>query len=215
MGATIAGLVEDAATAAADRFVLLAPDRRPLIFPLARFAAHRFRSPTARDEFVSARTWVRCVLAGYTGTPPATLEFSYGPRGKPYLVGHDLEFSVAHSDGAVLIAVGPPSPLGVDLERLRPGGWEPAMARLVCIPGEISRIAAASDPDRAFLEIWTRKEAFVKASGEGLADRLRRVDLRDEPAMVDGMEIRTLHPRTDVVGAVACRPGTAFVWRAR
>ncbi len=191
------------------------PGPLDVLSPEERHRAESFESPAARTEFVAARTWLRTILAGYVDAPAASLRFQTGRWGKPRLVGHNLEFSVSHARGPVLVAVTVGDPVGVDVERHRPGVWDPRAASLVLTPGEMQTVRSAPDPDRAFLTLWTRKEAYAKVSGEGLVDRLTTVDLRGDPGLVDGIEVRSLELGPGISAALACRRGAAEVWRAR
>ncbi len=180
-----------------------------------RLRADRFVSDAARAEFVATRTWLRSILAGYVGVPAASLRFRLGRWGKPSLVGYDLEFSVSHARGPVLVAVCAGHPVGVDLETLRPGVWDPAAASLVLTPQEMKTVRCATDPDAAFLGLWTRKEAYSKVFGRGLTDRLASVDLRADPTLVDGIEVRSLDLGPNFVASLACPQGAVGTWRTR
>jgi 4'-phosphopantetheinyl transferase len=179
-----------------------------------RLRADAFESAAARGEFVASRTWLRTILAGYVGVPAASRELQTGRWGKPQLVGHDLEFSLSHARGLVLVAVST-EPVGVDIEPHRPGVWDPRATKLVLTPEEMKAVWRAADPDRAFLTLWTRKEAYAKVSGEGLVDRLTAVDLRAEPAVVGGVEVRSLDLGPSIASAIACSRGAEAVWRVR
>lgn len=190
------------------------PGPLDVLSPAERRRAEAIESPAARAEFVAAHTWLRTILAEYVGMPAASLRFRTGRWGKPRLAGHNLEFSLSHARGPVLVAVSG-DPVGVDVECCQSGVWDPRSARLVLTPGEMQSVRTATDSDRAFLTLWTRKEAYAKVSGEGLVDRLTTVDLRADPAFVDGVEVRSLELGPRIVAALACRRGAVAVWRAR
>ena len=139
-----------------------------------RARAARFATTGLRTRFTAAHGQLRELLAGCTGRPPAALAFARGPHGKPALsAGGGLEFSLSHAGGLALCALARGPRVGVDLEPLVPGraGADPlALAATCCAPEELValRRLPAADLPAAFLGCWTRKEAFVKATGTGL-----------------------------------------------
>ena len=121
-------------------------------------------------HFTVGRGALRSLLARYVGACPSQLELGYAPQGKPLLLGHDLPFNVAHSHGLALVAIAPGRPVGVDLERVRDLPAATAIAERFFSPAERARLAAAPPVLRMaqFLRLWTRKEAYLKATGGGL-----------------------------------------------
>lgn len=156
---------------------------------LARAARFRFRVHASR--FVAGRGQLRALLGSYTGSGPAEIRFRYTPRGKPELDPNPsgLHFNLAHSAGLALCAIARDLPLGVDIERLdREVEFQQVAARFFS-PAEAAAITALPPADRraAFFRCWTRKEALLKATGEGLSFGLNQftVTVRDdEPARV-------------------------------
>jgi 4'-phosphopantetheinyl transferase len=159
--------------------------------PAERERAARFRFERDQNRFTVGRGVLRAILSCYLQTEPGELEFSYGSRGKPFLVKHGdgggLQFNLAHSDGLALIAVTPANCVGVDIERIRPlHDADALVARFFC-PSEIAdfRNSPAEQKPFAFFNLWTRKEAWLKATGDGIGDLLNRVQvsfLPGEPA---------------------------------
>ncbi len=140
--------------------------------------AARFRFPQDRRRFIAARGLLRKILARYLDRDPAKLQFCYGPFGKPALASNSgvdgLRFNVSHSQGFALHAVSFRRELGVDLECIRPDlPWE-QIAKRFFSPEEIDALRKVPRylKHEAFLNCWTRKEAFVKARGGGLSLRL-------------------------------------------
>lgn len=128
-----------------------------------------------RRRWMAARGWLRRILARYVGKSPAALEFATNAYGRPHLAGDGagtvLRFNQTHSRGLSLIAVGCSRDVGVDVEFIRTGVAMLEIATRFFSPVETARLRAldAGDRLRAFFECWTRKEAFVKACGRGLA----------------------------------------------
>lgn len=133
--------------------------------------AASFRFPADRQRFVAAHVALRQALAEYTGLHSAALQLATGSFGKPSLSGHTrTQFSLSHSQGLALIAVGGRGPLGADVEQLRPMPDAAALAAEHFTRREQEALAAlpSHERDQAFLTCWTRKEACLKAIGVGL-----------------------------------------------
>jgi 4'-phosphopantetheinyl transferase len=173
--------------------------------------AARFRRPRDRDRFVTGRGILRALLGRYLGMAPVAVTLAYGPAGKPFTPGSDVAFSVAHSDGLALLAFARGRAVGVDVERRDPARAELAVAERFFSRGEVAMLHAlppARRPD-AFFALWVHKEAYVKATGEGLAAALDRFTVRLDPggaSLVDapsGWSLRTLAPGPGYAGALA------------
>lgn len=146
-----------------------AGDRRLLAADeLAR--ADRFRTAGLRQRFTAARAALRRVLAGYLGLAPESVTFVYGGRGKPALPGGELAFNLSHSGPLAVCAVTRQASVGTDVEEIRVCERAGAIAARFFSAAETREIVARSGHERdlAFLRAWTRKEACLKASGEGL-----------------------------------------------
>lgn len=137
--------------------------------------ASRFKIPVERDRFLAAHAILRELLGGYLEQPPASLLIETESRGKPRLSprpgASDLRFNLSHSHGSALFAFSLNREVGVDIEKIRPEFVREGIAEqyfsareqrdLEDIPSEL-RV-------EAFFRCWTRKEAYIKARGEGLA----------------------------------------------
>ncbi|MCC5962991.1 MAG: 4'-phosphopantetheinyl transferase superfamily protein [Rhodobacteraceae bacterium] len=134
-----------------------------------------------RRRFVCARGRLREILGDVTGTAPARLDFALGDHGKPMLAGGPA-FNLSHSAGWAALAISPGPAIGIDIEACRP--IEPGLADHVFSPAERAALAALAPADRlaGFFHCWTRKEAFVKASGLGLWQPLDSFDVTPDPA---------------------------------
>jgi 4'-phosphopantetheinyl transferase len=146
--------------------------------------ASRLRGEDARGRWVRSRLALRAVLAAYSGEHASQLHFAYGPFGKPRLAPargnqRGLHFNVTRSGDLCLIAVSRDRQLGIDIERINGEGGEDAIARQFFTAREAATIAALSGmpKTRAFLDIWTRKEAYTKAIGLGLQHPLSEFDV--------------------------------------
>jgi 4'-phosphopantetheinyl transferase len=160
-----------------------------------RERADRAATDTARSHFVVARGALRTLLARYLRVDPRAPRFAYADRGKPSLADEALRFNVAHSHGLALIAVSRDRELGVDLERVRALPAADAIAQRFFSPSERGRLASLPAPRRrhAFLSLWTRKEAYLKATGGGLGWGRALADV-DVDAGLPGWSILELTP---------------------
>src|SRR5688500_13073379 len=205
---------------------------RPAADVLARLEAHlspderaraaRFRFPQHRTAFVAGRGVQREILARYTGLPPAALTYREGSHGKPELDGppaaSGIRFNVSNSGDLALYALTLRREIGVDLEQLKPMPDGVDIAKRFFSAPENEVFAALADEvrDLAFFLCWTRKEAYIKAVGEGLSMPLDRFDVtfapgeparilrtRGNPAEAERWTMLALEPGPGYVGALA------------
>ncbi|MGC9524607.1 MAG: 4'-phosphopantetheinyl transferase family protein [Limnospira sp.] len=147
---------------------------RQLLTPDERERARRFRFDRDRIHFTVARGILRQILSPLAGVSPEDLTFGYGDRGKPYLKtgnpGGTLQFNVSHSHGRALYAIAFDRRVGVDLESFRPVEGLQLARRFFC-DREYEKLRSESSIQRQtalFFQIWSAKEAFLKATGTGL-----------------------------------------------
>jgi 4'-phosphopantetheinyl transferase len=162
--------------------------------------ADRFHFANDRKRFVAARGLVRTLLGKYLQRPPASLEFSYGKHGKPFLSGENISsglcFNVSHSAGVAAYAIARGRNLGVDVELVRAEFGGENIARRYFSSHEVSDLLTLPAEGRAkgFFHCWTRKEAYLKATGMGLQiplDSFAVSLLPDRPAeFLEGVESR-------------------------
>jgi 4'-phosphopantetheinyl transferase len=166
--------------------------------------ARRFRFEHLRRRFIVARARLRQLLGARLGVAPEAVELASGANGKPRLARGGLHFSSSHCGDVALFGFSPVE-IGVDIEALRPVAEADAIAEQVFSPREKDHYAslAARDKPLAFLNCWTRKEALVKALGDGLSLPLERLDTADPP----GWWLHSFFPLPGFVAAVACYRG--------
>ena len=162
------------------------------------FRAGRFARVRDRERFISAHGALRMVLGLYLASDPQSLEFRTGPMGKPALVQTftDLRFNLSHSGDLALIAVTRGREVGVDVERVhRDIEFDPIVEHYFD-PTEAWDLRTAPPHERVgkFFDLWTRKEACVKAEGSGLGMKPR----------LDRFGVQNLCPALGYAGAVAC-----------
>jgi len=157
-----------------------------------RARADRFRVEPARRRFVLARTLLRRELAAIVEVEPRALDFGVGDHGKPHLTTPVLEkpprFNLSHSGNLVVLAIAG-FDVGADVESLRPVPDAKRLARRFFSLAE--RLAVFSFDgearDRAFLRIWTQKEAYRKATGIGVGVSLRELETEPDPEAPPGL----------------------------
>ncbi|HAL26088.1 MAG TPA: phosphopantetheinyl transferase [Chloroflexi bacterium] len=185
-----------------------------------RGRAERFRSDLARADYIVTRGLLRTILAGYLRVHPDEIALGRDGKGKPEIAGRlrreKLRFNVAHSGGRVAYAVTRGREVGIDLERIAHDVPAEALAERFFSEEEAAGIRRLPSPDRrqAFFTIWTLKEAYLKATGEGLRG-LDQIDLSrarrcsadswrvEVPGSRTAWSLRTFVPDVGYVGAVA------------
>ena len=159
--------------------------------------AERIQDAHARVTFLAARVALRLALADRTGVEPCDLEISLTEQGKPYLVrGSEfgIDFNLSHCDDLIVIVITDGAAVGVDVEAVKPLQDIAGMAAGIMTDREklaFDELPEVSKPS-AFLRVWTRKEAVLKAAGAGF----------------------TIEPRTVHVGSDDAEEGTALLDRA-
>ncbi len=160
--------------------------------------AARFLRPEGRAAFRVARGRLREILASYTGGAPDALRFGENAWGRPDLPGGPA-FNLSHAAGWAALAVSPaPLALGIDIEGQRT--IEPAVAERFFSPAERRDLDTLRGPDwdAGFFRCWTRKEALLKGSGEGLSLPLHGFDVTltpGAPARIVASRIPQLVPQ--------------------
>jgi 4'-phosphopantetheinyl transferase len=154
--------------------------------------AERFRFTRDREHFVVARGLLRRMLGAYLKVRPNEVRFQYGPQGKPSLRPNDLgsatlNFNLAHSHGQAVYAFAHGRELGVDTEQIRNEVRVEEIASRYFSARETEELLAlpVSERIKGFFLAWTRKEAYIKARGEGLQIQLDSFDVTlnpDQPA---------------------------------
>jgi len=163
-----------------------------MLSPDERERAARLLCEHKRARFIAGRSALRRLLGQYLGKAPQALVFCYGPHGKPALVTGTSEtiltFNFSHSEDLALLAVATDREVGIDIEyRHRDISIAP-FARHILSENEAAALQRlpAERHQQALLTAWTRKEAYVKALGEGLARSLKSFSAGiadDEPAV--------------------------------
>jgi 4'-phosphopantetheinyl transferase len=184
--------------------------------PDERERAARFRFTRDAVRFAAGRVALRTGLAECLGVDPHTLLFHYGPHGKPELAPPfdraGVRFNASRSEGVGLYAAARNRRVGVDIEYVRPFPDLDEVAAISFSPREQRRWHRLAPAERlvGFYNCWTRKEAYLKAVGNGLADGPARVTVSlapDMPARLDHVAGDPLAPTRWKLGALDVHPG--------
>jgi 4'-phosphopantetheinyl transferase len=179
--------------------------------------ADRFHFANDKNRFVVARGLLRELLGRYLHQAPASLEFSYGQHGKPSLSGGNVSsglcFNLSHSSGLVVYAIARERNLGIDVEHVRAKFAGEDIARRYFSVREVSDLRTLPPEAKVegFFHCWTRKEAYLKATGMGLQIPLDSFSvslLPENPVLfLGGVEacwhLAAYHPAGGYVAAVA------------
>ena len=187
-----------------------------------RARADRFRFESDRRRFCVARASLRLILARYLKAKPGRLQIDAGEYGKPFFadakVTQGLRFNLSHSHELALIAVSRDREVGVDVEYIRRDFVTDEVATHFFSPAEVAEFRAVPSALRtqAFFNCWTRKEAYIKARGEGLYCPLDQFDVslapnapaallnsRVAPGEVERWRLEDLMPQTGYAASVA------------
>jgi len=169
-----------------------------------------------QNEYIVAHAMLRNIIAGYLRCEPREVRLTESEHGKP-TCQHDtrLAFNLAHGQGSIVLAVANGCEVGVDIEQVRPVPDAEHIVRRYCCSEETERFLDMNKigQDRAFFRLWTRKEAYLKSLGIGLAGSLNSFEVafgEDEPFRLKRGEpgpwsLFHLEPFPGFVGALAVR----------
>ncbi len=193
-----------------------------LLSPDESERAARFVFDRDREKYIVARGTLRLLLGHYLHTPPEQLQFRYGPQNKPYLAKADtrlpLQFNLAHSHNLALYAITKHQELGVDIEAIRPLDDKEQIAQRFFSAAEYATLVSLPEKQKltGFFNCWTRKEAFLKATGDGLTRPLDQFDvslvpgapaellsIEDSTQAAEQWSLFTLNPAEEYIGAIA------------
>ena len=161
--------------------------------------AERFYFQEHRERFIAGRGLLRNILSRYLDRKPGQLRFRYNSYGKPALIEETgvegICFNLSHSHDMALYAVTHGREIGVDIERFRPDVEAEKLAERFFSPREAAVLRALPEQLRkeGFFNCWTRKEAYIKAEGEGMAIPLSSFDVSLAPGAAAAL-LRSQNP---------------------
>lgn len=184
--------------------------------------ANRFRSPDARERWACSRVALRAILAAHCSCEPNRIRFEVGPFGKPRVAAgrgtRNPHFNLSRSGDLCLIAVCQDSPVGIDVEKFNTAINEGPIVDRFFTAREAEMIGkqTGTRKKRSFLEVWTRKEAYLKATGLGLQSSLRESDFADSGLTIlhsksifssVAWRLVPLNPADGFIGSLAVQDG--------
>ncbi len=199
-----------------DREPKLISQLEAILSPDEKARADRFHFANDRNRFIVARGLLRELLGTYLHQPPATLEFSYGKHGKPALAGahasSGLSFNLSHSSALAVYAFAGKRNLGVDVEHIQRENAGEDIARRYFSAREVNDLRTLPPEARVegFFHCWTRKEAYLKATGMGLqipldsfaVSLLPTVPVEFHEGVDPGWHLAAYHPAARYVAAL-------------
>jgi len=174
------------------------PDLDPCLDPRDRERAARFRFPEDRARFALGRGLLRICLGEYLRQKPETVELSYTDRDRPVLAhAETIQFSISHTHDLVAVALTADACIGIDLEYVKSTADLPELAERILSTRDL-KVFQTLSPDEAlsaFFRVWTRKEAYLKATGEGITEALQQISVSMGPeeisSVIDDRDIST------------------------
>ncbi len=155
-----------------------------ILAPEERLRADKFKLEIHRNRFISARGILRQILSLYVDIAPDKIEFIYSDRGKPSLVNNllNIQFNVSHSENIAVYAVTKNRIIGIDIEYLNEKHDCLNIAQRFFSVREFEAINQLTGKARSrlFFQLWTAKEAYLKATGEGLSGSLDKVEINSD-----------------------------------
>lgn len=188
--------------------------------------AERFHFERDQKRFIVARGILRTLLGSYLKKPPGKICFEYNSHGKPMLVhtpGDDsICFNLSHSGACALYAITLRKNIGIDIESIRENVSVEQVAQQFFSKNEISSLEKIDISKRPglFFQYWTRKEAFLKARGEGISFPMERCDVslingsvlapvtvQDNDSEISSLYVQDLLPGNGYAAAIAIEGG--------
>ena len=163
------------------------PRSHAALSPAERTRAAEFRVDLGGRRYAASRAVLRTLLGAYAGVDPAALRFEYGTGGKPSIAAQSgdarLHFNASHCGSLAVYAFTRDAEVGVDVELVQPSTDLEDIAYKCFSPNEAAalRLLPAELRPRAFFDCWTRKEAYIKANGDGLCCALDQFDVTLAP----------------------------------
>ena len=209
--------------AALNEFVDEVPKLAALLSSAEHARAEKLRLAEDRDRYVIRHGLLRLILSRYLEQPASRIEFRYGAHGKPEVRSGSptrLFFNTSRSGDLAVCAVTSACPIGVDVERTREIPEIEDIARRFFLPRETQALMARPAYSRlqSFYNCWTRKEALLKATGEGITESLTKVEVtllpEDKPGVVfvsgdpqarERWQLQPFSPARGYLGCVAYR----------
>lgn len=166
----------------------IAEELTNILSPDEMARADRFRFEEHKNRFIAARGFLRKIISYYLQISSREITFKYSDRGKPELANNNLKFNLSHSQDTALYALTNNNLIGIDLEYLRSNVECDKIAQRFFSPAESELINSLPPKQKTqtFFHFWTIKEAYLKATGEGLVGGLEtvKIDLNGDAEVI-------------------------------
>ena len=152
-----------------------------------KIKADRFKFRQHQHRYQAVHGILRIILGRYLKLDPAQINFTHRDRGKPYLTADcnplNLQFNLSHSENMAIVGISRDRPIGVDLEKIRPMENAEQLAERFFCASEYALLTQAipEERDKLFFQLWTAKEAYLKATGEGISGGLNQIEIALNP----------------------------------
>ena len=149
--------------------------------------ANRYKFPHHRNRYQVVHGILRIILGRYLKLDPTQVNFTYSDRGKPYLADtgnpQNLQFNLSHSENLAIVGISRDARIGVDVEQLRSMENVLQLTERFFCPSEYGLLIQANpeERDQLFFQLWTAKEAYLKATGEGISGGLNQIEIGLNP----------------------------------
>ena len=158
-----------------------------LLSEAEKIKADRFKFPQHQRRYQAVHGILRIILGRYLNLDPTQLNFTQSDRGKPYLTDDcnplNLQFNLSHSENMAIVGISRDRRIGVDLEKMRSMENAEQLAQRFFCASEYYLLTQAipEERDQLFFQLWTAKEAYLKATGEGIGGGLNQVKIALNP----------------------------------
>lgn len=152
-----------------------------------KIKADRFKFPQHQRRYQAVHGILRIILGRYLNLDPAQINFTHSDRGKPYLTEDcnplNLQFNLSHSENMAIVGISRDRRIGVDLEKMRSMENSLQLAKRFFCDSEYALLTQTipKKRDKLFFQLWTAKEAYLKATGEGISGGLNQVEIALNP----------------------------------
>lgn len=161
--------------------------------------ANKYKFEYLQNRFIVARSILRIILGKYLDIKPSNLIFKYSNKGKPVLAKNlnylSIDFNVSHSENIALYAFTINHQIGVDIEHIRPIANLDKLAERFFHPREykLIRVLEPDKKQKMFFKIWTAKESYLKAVGEGIAGGLDKIEIDNCALKINNVFLKKWH----------------------
>jgi len=143
-----------------------------------KIQANKYHTKSLSDKYIMSHGILRRILSYYTKQYPQEIEFTHNEYGKPFLENSNIHFNMSHSHNMVSYIIALNYKVGIDIERHDENLNVQELASLVLTSAESKYFSSINSKDRValFYHLWTKKEALIKANGQGLSYPINTIE---------------------------------------